>query len=225
MNAWVWVLVSLSSGAAPFELDPVLVKIGARLEAGRNSSCAMVEVTTVEELDKAKKPIAREIHTAKLVRVKGEVTRGPAEVKKDLGELNSRLRPKNDSELTSEEKDRRKAKLPFHDSEREKFRFRWVGTPKDGVGTIGFSPLTAAAERGTGFAEVNVETGALLSLTSRPSKFPAFLSELDLQLKFAETAACGPELSRIDVTGEGGFLFLRFRFRSVSVFSEHAAVQ
>lgn len=216
-----WLALSLT--ASP-ELEPVLEKIAARLEASAAGGCAMVEETTVEELDSARKPIAREIHTAQSRRVKGEVTRSEATVKKDLGELNSRLRPKNDSELTAEEKERRKkAKLPFHQSEQAKFRFKWVGTPKDGLGTIGFSPVTADAERGIGFAEVNVETGALLTFNSRPSKFPAFLSQLDLKLTFADTAACGQQLSKLEVTGEGGVLFVRTRFRSVSVFTGHQA--
>lgn len=210
-----------NSGSPELALDPVLRNIADALEKV-SPKCSFVENTLVEELDSKKVPTAREVHRFRVELNGGQAKRTLLDVKKELGELNSRLRPKQDSELSDKEKEQRKNwRTPFHRAEQPKYRFQWAGTPKAGERAISFEPLKRDVEKGVGVARVDAETGQLIGYTSKPSKFPIYLSEFDTHMAFAETP-CGQMLTRAEMTGEGGLLFFRARFHSITSLEGHA---
>ncbi len=217
--------VALLSASARAEttLDPLLKKIGEQLAAAQTvPACSMVERTTVEELDSDKKVKASEVHTYRVERSGRETKRTRLGVQKGVGALSPRLRPKPDEELSKEEKERRaNFRTPFHLEEQAKYRFSWAQAPENGRATIAFAPHQPEPERGTGVATVDVNTGQLLTMRSKPSKFPPFLSEMDSRMGFADTP-CGLLPTRFEMSGEGGLLFLRSRFRFVTVMEGHA---
>ena len=55
---------------------------------------------------------------------------------------------------------------------------------------IAFEPLEKDVEKGIGTAVVDLESGRLLRLTSKPSKFPIYLSQMDIRMEFADSV-CG----------------------------------
>jgi hypothetical protein len=205
------------AGSARLDVSNVLKKIGDDLAEARAGTCTFVEKTTVEELDSDKKVTAREVHTYRVERSPSTLKKTLVSMKKDFGELNSRLRPKQDSELTKEEEERRRnLKTPVHFQEQPAYRF----TSKQ-PGTIAFEPLERDETKSVGLVTVDPESGRLLTLSSKPSKYPAFLSQLDVGVVYGITP-CGLEATRFELSGEGGFLFVRTRFHTVTVIDGHA---
>lgn len=204
-------------------LPEALKTFGTRLSTAHSSSCTYVEKSTVEQLDSDKKVTAREVHTYRVEQTGREVKRTFVSAEKKLGELTSRLRPKQDNELSKDELERRRnLRSPFHMEEQAKYRFRWVQPPSKGTGLIAFEPLERDVKNTVGVATADVESHSSLLILSRPSDFPTGLSELDAKTNYANTP-CGLRPIRFEVSGEGGILFLRVRFHSVTVFEGHAA--
>lgn len=206
----------------PIELA-VLLKRMAQALPPANLPCGFTERTTAEEFDKNGQATARELHTFRIERKRdGAVKRDRVSVDKQLGELNARIRPKPDSELSNEEKERRRRgfRTPFRAEDQAAYKFEWAKPPAGGQATIAFSPIEKNPERGTGVATVDVESGRILSITSKPSKFPPFLHELDIQTQFGDTA-CGWQPTRLYVKGSGGFLFFQTRFRSSTTLDDY----
>lgn len=207
------------------ELPVLLARIAEQLPSAM-LPCGFTERTTAEELSRKGQPTARERHTFRIERTRDAVKRERVSVDNTLNELSARIRPKADSELTDEEKERRKRsfRTPFRTEEQASYRFRLGVAKQAGQAVVFFEPVERDATRGEGFATVDLETGRILTIVSKPSEFPVFLSELDIRMAFGDTA-CGWQPTRIDVKGEGGFLFIRTRFRSMTTLDEYTARQ
>jgi hypothetical protein len=202
-------------------LPQVLERIGKRL-AARASSCSFVEKTTVEELDANQKVTAREIDTYRVERTGKDVKRTRTAVERSLGDLNPQLRPKEDSQLTPEERERRRNfRTPFHLEEQAKFRFKWAKPAEGDRVFVAFEPLEPKFETSTGVATLDTRPDGVFTIESKPSKFPVYLSKMDSRMAYANTP-CGLQLARLELTGEGGILFVRTRFHTLTVLDEHS---
>ena len=218
-------IVAAADAGTPNDIDlPVLLARVAEQLPSATLPCGFTERTTAEELDRKGQPSARERHTFRIERTRDAVKRERVSVDNTFNELSARIRPKEDSELTDDEKERRKRsfRTPFRADEQTSYRFR-LGEPKQpGQAVVFFEPVEKDTTRGEGFATVDLETARILTIVSRPSAFPVFLSELDIRMSFGSTA-CGWQPTRIELKGEGGFLFIRTRFRSMTTLDEYVA--
>lgn len=101
---------------------------------------------------------------------------------------------------------------PFHPETRSNYRFKLVRASADVV-EIEFEPIQASEKRLRGRAFVDPTRLVLTGLSVAPSKLPAFTLEVQLDLRFEETA-CGVQPVNLRMRGAGGFLFFRVGFRS-----------
>ncbi|MBX7117343.1 MAG: hypothetical protein K1X64_23720 [Myxococcaceae bacterium] len=209
--------------SAEIDLPVLLARIAQQLPPA-TLPCGFTEHTTAEELDRHGQPSARERHTFRIERTHDAVERRRISVDNTFHQLSARIRPKEDSELTEEEKERRKRsfRTPFRADEQPSYHFRLGPSNPAGQVVVYFTPVEKDVTRPEGFATVDLDTGRLRTIVSKPSKFPAFLSELDIRMAFGSTA-CGWQPTRIELKGEGGFLFIRTRFRSTTTLDEYVA--
>jgi hypothetical protein len=206
-----WLLQTAPANAQ--SLSTVLQTLG---EADRvkhaSAGCRYTEVATFEELNGDKTPTAREIRTF-LVTHKAETqTRKMVALKTELGRLSDIMRDR-----TTKAGEQKSPKGPFHPDIQPQYRFALIQASSPERLRISITPVQKHKDRILGYAEVDKATGNLVSLDFAPSEFPALLSEFHMHLEFTQTD-CGTMTRRLELMGEGGFLFFRKRFRVASSF-------
>jgi hypothetical protein len=114
--------------------------------------------------------------------------------------------------------------LPFTEQNLPRHRFSVVGPDAKDPSKLRlrFEP---SGERGTevlvGEALVDPQSGHVLQLAFRPSKYPSILIDrLDVQMDFRVHPGVGAVVSRMVVDGEGGLLFFKKRGRSTLHFAD-----
>lgn len=190
----------------------VTLDTGRLLAAADATACVYEERSRIEALDAAGAVTASELHVTQVEVTPRAQKRTLLEIKKEKGELDAKLRPKQEQ---------RTLRTPFHPQERDKYRFTWLTPRSEPRASVRFEPLDPSVERPEGVAVLDTRTGALISMRSRPSKLPAFVNLLESDASFGMTP-CGLRALRFELTGDGGALFLRTRFHSVSSMTGHA---
>lgn len=220
----MFALVLMVVAAVPDEA--LLEKLGARalkLEAFTNGSRVTVDVVA-DELD-SDGAVKKTTHTALRVGRSGsKVDRKLLTHQEDGKDLTERKR----AELEQPpKKPGASVKSPFHPEQRAKYQFSVLAAPADkpGLLRIGYQPKgELTSELYTGDATVDPETGDLLTLSMRPSKYPAFVEALSLEALFDAPTPAGRAMSRLTMKGVAGALFFKTRFRAVTTFSEYEAL-
>ena len=220
---WLLSLVLLSAAPASAEnrapdLTDLLQRLGAD-EAERHAHptpCAFREVIKTEELDDRDNVWGWMAYVKDVEQQGLDLTSKVVEVNTGGHEIDSRMKPKRDEELTEDDKRRRREfRSQFYPDQQPKYRYTLQTAADPRQVTITFEPKEPTPERFRGSAVVDVETAQLLSVDVVPAQLPAFISRLQTHLEFVDTA-CGRQLSRMKVRGAGGVLFVRKFFRSAT---------
>jgi hypothetical protein len=224
-------LVALAPAARADEPDlPALLKrLGAHAEAARRAgeSISMTCTDRQEEIDgdgkvkgwyeavsRVTRAGGREVEEIKRATEDGkDVTE---EARKELAEKSA---GKGDKGATIT------VKMPFRPEEQGKYAFTLKG-PAPGDPSkllIHFAPAgKPATELLVGHALVDPVKGEVLKMTSRPSKYPTFVSNGSGEIDYGATPF-GPVIVRSSFQGEGGILFLRKRVRGTKRCYDFAA--
>lgn len=209
MPAFALLFAVLAAEPAPLE---ALLKKAAESEKVRSEkNCSFIETTVTEELDADGKV------TSTLTRVY-EVEQRGLQMKKTL-----KSEKEAGESMTGQLKKDRFTESRFtclHPQMQPHFKFEAKGVDEKGRAKVAFAAIEADPKRGIGEALVELETGALLQLKTRPSKNPAFVDKLDLVLGFGPTA-CGHYQTSLQSAGEAGLLMYRARFRGKTELTGH----
>lgn len=122
----------------------------------------------------------------------------------------------DDSRKQARKEDEKGRRLdpPFSAANQPKYRFALLGPAEGGLLRIGFGPSDGASKDVLeGEAVVDPVAGQLVRLTTRPSKNPAFVDRMDMQLEYGIQTPAGRMLSKVSLSGAGGFLFFRKRVK------------
>jgi hypothetical protein len=209
-------LVALLAAAGP---DPALLEKLAAHAAREEEKPATVD-TVVEELDSAGRT-EKTLHEVRKrdgdeLRLVSATVDGKDALEEALArEAKARAKekpPKGKSVEVS-------IPSPFRADQQPLYAF--TSEPVDGEGTrlrIGFSPRGKRSDKvAMGEAVVDAASGELLSMTMRPSDYPAFVDEMKIDLTFVEGPR-GNRIGTLGIKGSGGFLFIRKRMRMTSTF-------
>ncbi len=202
MTVGLLLVHALSAQLALPELLGRLAEVEKRLDQAPRCRC--LELQTVEELDSDGQVKGREIRRVEVTR-NGRVieSRKVLEVKAEGEKLSSSLR---------REPGKDKPKLsPFHPDAKGLYRFA-LGKAEEGKQVITFEPVEPTTERAKGQVTVDASTGRLLSISTGPAKLPLMLSAFQLDVDYAD-GPCVAQPSRVRLSGIGGLLFLKVRFR------------
>lgn len=206
------VLVTLTAQSPDAGLDPLvalLAKAGA--SEAKKGPCTFFEDSVVEGLDEKGKL------EGKIVR-RFETTVKDAMVT-DRTLVSKKVEGNPSSQLTKEQEPAKEPQLSaFHPKKQEEFVFRIDG-PTDGERVkVRFGPKDDDPKRLKGFALIDPNTGLVAHLEGEPSKLPMFLDQFHFAMDQAETA-CGPHITKANIKGKGGLLFLRVEFRAETAFT------
>lgn len=198
----------------------LLQKLGERalaLEHFNKASKVTVDIVA-EELDSDGK-VTKTTHTAL------RVARGGAKSERKLltfVENGKDLTAAKRAELESAPKKETQVRSPFHPEERAKYRFTTLEADGPGPLRIGFEPsVEKTSELYVGEATVDPQTGDVLAVSLRPSKNPPFVQSLSIDSKLDAVTPAGRATSRLTLSGVGGFLFIKQRFRVVTTFTDY----
>ncbi len=204
--------------------DPALLeKLGAharRLEDLTNASAVTVDIKA-EELDGdgAVKKTTRT--TMRVARTKGHVERKLLLQDEDGKDLTEAKR----AELEAvPKKEGAAVRSPFHPDEQAKYRFVMLAPPErqPALVRLGFQPAGEKNEAlSIGDATVDPEAGEVRTLSLRPSKNPAFVDALFIELTLDAVTPAGHATSRLALRGSAGVLFFKKRFRVVTTFADY----
>lgn len=206
------VLVTLTAADPDAGADPltlILAKAGA--SEAKKGPCSFVENSTVEGLDPAGK-------------LEGTITRTFETTVKDAMVADRKLTAKKvtgspSSQLTKEQEPAKEPQLSaFHPKKQGEFTFRIDGPPDAEKVKVRFGPKEDDAKRLKGYALIDANTGLVEHLEGEPSKRPMFLDEFKFAMDQAETA-CGPHITKANISGKGGLLFLKVQFRAETTFT------
>jgi len=139
---------------------------------------------------------------------------------------------KDGNDVTEE---RRKKDDPLGDSKRteispfsahlqRQYAFKSLGPEKSDASLlrIHFEPKgTYTEDLLIGEAVVDPHSGEVVRISSRPSDYPSNLDRLSIDVQYEQKTVLGRALSRISREGEGGFLFIKNRFRDTTTYSEY----
>jgi hypothetical protein len=138
---------------------------------------------------------------------------------------------KDGKDVTQEYKDKLKAsgpsqvkemRLPFSTKQQRDYLFKEIGSDPSNPSwlRIHFEPKGSWSEKlMVGDAVVDPASGELLRITARQSAPDSSVDYLDLDFSFDEQTPLGRAPSKVAMKGEGGFLFLKSRFRHTVVYS------
>jgi hypothetical protein len=123
-------------------------------------------------------------------------------------------------------KQKRDYKMPFFATEQARYTFDQVETDKKDPSRvrITFVPKERADDTIEGSAWVDASAGTVISAGFKMSKTPAFVDYVHFQVEFGEATPLGPAVSKVHLTGRGGFLFFRKRFRAEATMREYRIV-
>lgn len=206
------VLVTLTAQSPDAGADPLaaLLALAGASEA-KKGPCAFVEDSTVVGLDSSGK-------------VEGTIVRKFETTVKDATVAERKLISKKvdgspSSQLTKEQEPSKEPQLSaFHPKKQGEFVFRIDGPADAERVKVRFGPKEDDAKRLKGFALIDPKTGLVVRLEGEPSKLPMFLDQFHFAMDQAETA-CGPHITKANISGKGGLLFLRVQFRAETTFT------
>lgn len=215
----LWLLTALLAGtpdagapdAGPVDpLIAVLAKAGA--SEAKKGPCSFVEESVVDGLDPSGKTEGRIFRRFETT-VKDAVV-----VERNL--ISKKVEGNPSSQLTKETEPSKDPQLSaFHPKRQAEFSFRIDGPADADVVKVRFGPKEDDVKRLKGFALIDAKTGLITHLEGNPSKLPTLLDEFNFAMDQAETA-CGPHITRAQISGKGGLLFLRVQFKAETTFSE-----
>lgn len=200
----------------------LLQKLGERalaLEHFNKASKVTVDIVA-EELDSDGK-VTKTTHTAL------RVGRDGAKSERKLltfVENGKDLTAAKRAELEATPKKETQVRSPFHPDERAKYRFELLTPPADQptLLRIGFQPSgEKTSELYVGDATVDPQTGDVLAVSLRPSKNPPFVQSLSIESKLDAVTPAGRATSSLTMSGVGGFLFIKQRFRVLTKFTDY----
>jgi hypothetical protein len=113
-------------------------------------------------------------------------------------------------------------RLPFSTKQQRDYLFKEIGSDPSNSSwlRIHFEPKGSWSEKlMIGDAVVDPAGGELLRITARQSAPDSSVDYLDLDFSFDEQTPLGRAPSKVAMKGEGGFLFLKSRFRHTVVYS------
>src|ERR1700733_6764526 len=117
-------LILLHAVSTPVKLETLLQKASASRRQADAALCAYQEDHVVDELDKDGRSIGQETHHFAVEVRAGKQQRTLLNVEKNFGKLTSELRPKQDQELSAEQKtNRQKLFQPLNAEEQALFHF------------------------------------------------------------------------------------------------------
>lgn len=130
---------------------------------------------------------------------------------------------KREAESKSGKPKKRDLRMPFLQSEQARYVFDQVEI--DAVDPsrvrISFVPKEKADDTIEGSAWVDTRTGTVISAGFKLSHTPAFIDYVHITIEFGTPTNLGPAPSRISVTGKGGLLFFRKRFRGEATLGDY----
>ncbi len=202
-----------SAGAARAEVPPELLQRlaahAARME--RFSEASKAEVTS-EYFELGRNgEVEHHIHSeSQVVLVAGKPVTHVLLATKD-GQDNLRDSQK---QAVKEDQKGRKLEPPFSTDNQAKYQFSMLGPAETGLLRIGFGPRAGrSTEVLEGEAVIDPAAGELVRMTAHPSKNPAFVDRIDMQLEYGVHTPVGRMLSKVSFVGAGGFLFFRKRVK------------
>jgi hypothetical protein len=113
---------------------------------------------------------------------------------------------------------------PFGAADQPKYGFTVVGADNadPSLLRIKYEPKGKKSESlGIGEAVVDPVAGEVVRLVQRPSENPSHITRLDFMFRFDERTPVGRLLSKVTTDGEGGFLFIKKRFRATVTYSDY----
>ncbi|MFY0578251.1 hypothetical protein ACN28S_31575 [Cystobacter fuscus] len=185
-------------------------------------ACRTVESSVTEELDKEGKVKGRLTRSYEVTRSGTTVVARKLLSQKEEGDLTSQL--KADPKDPPKNEDDRARLSPFHPRARADYRFDSTPGPSEGLVTVKFTPLKSDKKRMKGQAVVDTRAGKMMTLRVSPSEMPPMLDELQLDfLAYTETP-CERQPTQMKITGSGGVLFYKLRFRTEATVTGHQKV-
>jgi hypothetical protein len=121
---------------------------------------------------------------------------------------------------------KRDVRMPFHTGEQPRYVFDQVEVDANDPTRVRISFVPKIKEDDTieGSAWVDTQSGTVLSAGFKLSKPPTAIDYVNVQLSFGANTSLGPAISRIDIEGAGGILFVRKHFRGTATLSNHTIV-
>jgi len=113
---------------------------------------------------------------------------------------------------------------PFAANVQQQYAFKVLGAEKSDASLmrIHFEPKgTYTEDLLIGEAVVDPRAGEVVRINSRPSDYPSNLDRVNTDIQFDQKTVSGRVLSRISMEGEGGFLFIKTRFRNTITYSDY----
>lgn len=222
-------MISLLAGAAPD--SALLEKLGARarqLEVFAKATRVTIDLT-YEKLDGDGK-VTKTTRTAVRVGRNGDtIERKLLAYEEDGKDLTESRRAESEAKREKPESNNGKnkdfsVKSPFHPELQAKYEFAILAPPpsQPQLVRIGFKPAgDKVPELYMGDATVDPETGDVLALSLRPSKPPAFVQSLSIEAQLEAQTPAGRAMSKLEVKGVAGLLFLKERFRVITTFKDY----
>jgi hypothetical protein len=219
-------LVTLLLGAsahADVPLDELLQRLGEAEERKLAlSACRSVESSVTEQVDKKGTVEGRLTRSYEVVRSGGAVVSRKLLSEKEEGDLASQLKaPPKDPSRKEGDKPRLS---PFHPQARADYHFESAPGPGEGLVTVKFAPVKADKQRMQGQAVVDARTGKEQSVSMSPSVLPTMVDALQMDFLAYSDTPCGRQPTRMKLSGSGGLLVYKVRFRSEVTMSEHQKV-
>ncbi|MEO8878225.1 MAG: hypothetical protein ABI461_21710 [Polyangiaceae bacterium] len=117
-------------------------------------------------------------------------------------------------------------RMPFHADEQARYDFDQIETDKLDRSRvrISFVPKIKTESTIEGSAWVDTKTGTVVSAGFKVSQPPAFVDYVHITVEFGAATALGPAVSKVTLTGKGGFFFLRKNFRADATLSKYTIV-
>ena len=211
------------------QLPNLLKRLGER-DSEVSKYSQFIEVQTDEQLGSHDEPSHVEITRSVVIQEPGKTERREIlEATRDGKDITSEKR-KN----AAEEEAKRKAKKaesielsfenPFKATEQSRYHYQLIGKSSQAPDhvRVRFEPKGKASQNTMiGEAEVDPSTGDVFVIHGRPSEFPSHVSKLDVTMTFDASTPSGRALSKVQVLGEGGFLFFKAKMRTTVTLSDY----
>jgi len=123
-------------------------------------------------------------------------------------------------------KKKRDVRMPFHAGEQPRYVFDQVEVDATDATRVRITFVPKIKEEDTieGSAWVDTQTGTVLSAGFKLSKPPTAIDYVNFQIAFGASTSLGPAISKIDIEGAGGILFVRKHFRGSATLTNHSIV-
>lgn len=212
-----------ASAHADMPLEEILQRLGASEERKLAvPACRSVERSVTEQLDKKGNVEGTLTRSYEVVRAGSTVLSRKLLAQTEEGDLASQLKAEP-KDPTKKEGDKPRLS-PFHPRSQPDYRFESAPGPSEGLVTVTFTPVKADRQRMQGQAVVDAKTGKEQTVSMSPSALPPMLQELRMDfLTYADTP-CERQPTRMKISGVGGLLVYKIRFRTDVTLSGHQKV-